>query len=106
MNYEVVISEQAENDLTEIYSYIRDVLKSEINANSVLGRLYSAMDGLGSMAKSYHLYPNEPWNSLGIRYFSVNNYSIFYSVNDSVATVIHVAYGKRNLDNVLAGTAD
>lgn len=102
MDYEVVVSEQAEDDLADIYSYIRDVLKSEINADAVLSRLYSAMEGLGSMAGSYHLYPNEPWFSLGIHYFSVNNYSIFYAINDSVATVIHVAYGRRDLDKVLA----
>ena len=41
MDYKVVISEQAEEDLADIYSYILNVLKSEINADSVLGRLYS-----------------------------------------------------------------
>lgn len=102
MDYEVVISEQAEDDLANIYSAIRDVLKSEINADAVLGRLYSALEELKIMAGSHHLYPNEPWPSLGIHYFSLKNYSVFYVVKDSVATVIHVAYGKRDLDKVLA----
>ena len=106
MGYEVVVSEQAEEDLANIYSYILNVLKSEINADAVLGRLYSAMQDLSFMAESYHLYPNEPWRSLGVHYFSVNNYSIFYvnnkDNNKSVATIIHVVYGKRELDRVLS----
>ena len=99
MEFKVVVSEQAENDLANIYSYILNELKSQINADAVLGRLYTAMENLSFTAGSHHLYPNEPWHSLGIHYFSVNNYSIFYIVDSNednpVATVIHVVYGKE-----------
>ena len=66
MDYTVVLSDQAKEDVSEIYDYIRTVLQSEANANSVLNRLYAAMDSLSYMAESYHLYPNEPWHSLGV----------------------------------------
>lgn len=102
MEYSVVLSDQAKEDIAEIYSYILNVLKSEINAESVLNRLYSAMNEICYMAESYHLYPNEPWYSKGVRYFSVGNYSIFYVVENNVATVIHVSYGRRDLDKVLS----
>ena len=55
------------------------------------------------MAESYHLYPNEPWKSKGVHYFSVGNYSIFYVADNNVATVIHVSYGRRDLDKVFIG---
>ena len=61
MEYNVVLSDQAKEDVAKIYGYILNVLKSEINAESVLNRLYSAMNELSYMAESYHLYPNEPW---------------------------------------------
>lgn len=102
MEYTVVLTEQAKEDIADIYGYILNVLKSEINAESVLNRLYSAMNDLTYMAETYHLYPNEPWHSKGVHYFSVGNYSIFYVANNSVATVIHVAYGSRELDKVLS----
>lgn len=102
MNYKVVLSDQAKDDVAEIYGYILDVLGSEINADAVFARLYSAMDDLSYMAGSYHLYPNEPWYSMGVHYFSVGNYSIFYAIEKDIATVIHVAYGKRDLDKVLS----
>lgn len=60
------------------------------------------MNGLSYMAESYHLYPNDPWYSKGVHYFSVGNYSVFYVAENNVATVIHVAYGKRDLENVLS----
>ena len=102
MDYTVVLSDQAKEDVSEIYDYIRTVLQSEANANSLLNRLYAAMDSLSYMAESYHLYPNEPWHSLGVRYFSVGNYSVFYTIAATIATVLHVSYGRRNLDNVLS----
>ena len=100
-HYEVVISEQAEEDIAKIYSYIYYDLGSEINANAVLDRLYAAIEQLSFVGESYHLYPNEPWRSRGIHYFSVNNYSVFYTTKDSIITVIHVAYGRRDLDRML-----
>ena len=102
MNYKVVLSDQAKDDIAKIYGYILSVLGSEINADAVFDRLYSAMNDLSYMAGSYHLYPNEPWYSMGIHYFSVGNYSIFYAIEKDIATVIHVSYGKRNLDKVLS----
>ena len=58
MAYTVVLTEQAKEDIADIYGYILNVLKSEINAESVLNRLYSAMNDLTYMAETYHLYPN------------------------------------------------
>ena len=102
MEYSVALSDQAKEDIVEIYDYILNVLESEINAESVLNRLYSAMNKLSYMAESYHLYPNEAWKSKGVHYFSVGNYSIFYVAENNVATVIHVSYGRRDLDKVLS----
>ena len=46
MEFSVVLSDQAKEDIAGIYDYILNVLKSEINAESVLNRLYSAIDEL------------------------------------------------------------
>lgn len=102
MEFSVVLSDQAKEDIAGIYDYILNVLKSEINAESVLNRLYSAIDELSYMAESYHFYPNGTWYSMGVHYFSVGSYSVFYVVEKNIVTVIHVAYGKRDLDNVLS----
>ena len=102
MEYTVTISGQAKEDIANIYSYILNTLQSQINADAVLNRLEKEISDLTFMAESYHLYPNEPWKSLGIHYFSVNNYSIFYTIEKDFANVIHVTYGRRDLDKVLS----
>ena len=95
MKYQVVISDQAKEDLSSIYSYILNNLKSKINADAVFKRLYEAMQDLNFMPYRYHLYPKEPWLSRGIRFFSVGNYSIFYAVDEDslTVTIIHVVCG-------------
>ena len=52
--YEIIL------DSSEIYGYILNVLKSEINAESVLNRLYSAMNELSYMA-SYFPHEKSQW---------------------------------------------
>ena len=86
MEYSVFLTEQAKSDLAEIYSYISVELKSK------------------KMPSRYHQFPNEPWLSEGVRYFTIRNYSIFYTVdeNNLCVSVVHVIYGKRNLPQVLS----
>lgn len=100
--YKVYLSNQAKEDIANIYGYILNNLKSEINADAVLNRLYSAIEKLSFLSETYHFYPKEPWLSKDVRYFSEGNYSIFYVVENDISTVIHVCYGKCDLDNVLS----
>ena len=99
MNYKVSISEQAEKDLNDIYSYIYYELKSKVSADRIAQKLYSIMASLSEMPKRFHLYPSEPWFSRGLRF----NYSVFYLVNDDVNDVLitRIAYGKRDIEKVL-----
>ena len=105
MDFTVQITEQAEADLADIYSYIFTELKSYINADAVLGRLYTEIGNLSFMADSYHLYPKEPWYSLGVHNFSINNYSIFYIIKEVdgklEARVTRITNGRRDTDRVL-----
>ncbi len=108
MDFTVQITEQAEDDLADIYSYILTTLKSSINADAVLGRLYTEIKNLSFMADGYHLYPNEPWYSRGVHYFSITNYSIFYLIKEvdgkQTARVIRVSNGKRDTNRLLNET--
>ena len=103
MNYKVSISEQAEQDLNDIYLYIYYELKSKTSADRISLRLRSAMEGLSQMPKKFHLFPMEPWFSRGVRSIPVGNYMVFYLVNDADAEVLitRIVYGRRNMKKVL-----
>lgn len=108
MIFEVQISEQADNDLREIYEYIAFELRSPDNAAKQLDRLEKAICNLSNFPEKYRRYQNEPWYSRGLRLFPVDNYLVFYIPNNDarIITVIRVMYGGRDIPNVLDDTVD
>lgn len=103
MNYKVIVSEQAERDLGDIYSYICCQLKSKSSAEKMALRLRGAMTGLSIMPKRYRVYPLEPWLSREVRSVSVGNYVMFYLVKDAESEVwiTRIVYGKRDMKKTL-----
>ena len=98
MIYSVEISGQAEKDLKGIYEYISFVLFSPVNAAKQLQQIITAISKLDYMPERYRKYEKEPWRSRGLRQMPVNNYIIFYTVNDEthIVTVTAVMYKKRD----------
>ena len=78
MMFEVEISEQADNDLREIYQYIVFELRSPENARRQLARLEKSIMSLEKMPERFRLYEKEPWHSRGLRLFPVDNYMVLY----------------------------
>ena len=103
MNYKVIVSDQAEQDLNNIYSYIYNELKSKASAERVASQLHRAMVELSMMPKRFRVYPLEPWFSRGIRSVPVGNYMLFFLVKDVNAEVwiTRIVYGKRDMTGVL-----
>ena len=87
MNYEVVLSEQADSDLRGIFEYIAFELQSPENASGQLDRLEEQILSLDIMPERYRKYENEPWKSRGLRVLPVDNYVIFY-IPDSIRMTI------------------
>jgi toxin ParE1/3/4 len=42
------------------------------------GRIMERIRSLSEMPMRYQLYGDEPWNSRELRFFSVDNYLVFY----------------------------
>ena len=97
--YEVIISGHAEKDLRDIYEYIAFELLSPDNAARLLSRLESSIKKLDVFPEAHRRYDEEPWHSRNLRVLPVDNYVVFYILdNDEMTvTVIRVIYGGRNL---------
>ena len=108
MSYTVNITDAADNDLREIFSYIAFELKSYQNAAGQLERLESAICSLSAMQESYRRYDKEPWHSRGLRRMSVDNYCVFYIPDHDRQTVeiIRIMHGSRDIDRHLEEFAD
>ena len=97
MIYSVNISAQADKDIRAIYEYIALTLMSPENANAQLSRLEDRINKLDNLPKRFAKYKNE------IRFMPVDNYLVFYTVEDvsKNVSVLRVMYGKRNIEKTL-----
>ena len=95
MSYTVTISSQADNDIRVIYEYIAFTLMSPENADAQISRFQNRIESLDNMPKRFPIYKNI------IRYMPVDNYLVFYSVDENQKTVsiLRVMYGKRDVKN-------
>lgn len=104
MSYDVHITDQAEEDLRSIYSYIAFHLHSAENASSQLDRLEAEIFSLNQFPDRYRLYEEEPWYSRGVRRFPVDHYCVFYLPNKETMRVdiIRVLYAGSDMDRIMA----
>lgn len=100
MMYEVETTDQAETDLREIYEYIAFELLSPDNASGQLVRLEAHIEGLGEFPEKFRRYDKEPWHDRGMRVMPVDNYLVFYILDEVAAlvTVIRIMYAGRDVD--------
>ena len=102
-NFKVFYSKRAEADLDVIYTYIAHDCNNTKGVQKVLRNLTACIEELSFMADSYHFYPEEPYYSQGVRYFSQGKYSIFYKIVGDTAIVIRIVNGTWDLAPILKG---
>ena len=103
MIYEVITTEQAEDDLRSVYKYIAFELLAPDHAKGQLERLEKYIFGLEEFPERFRQYEKEPWHSRGLRVMPVDNYLVFYIPDKGTATVtiIRVVYAGRDVDKQL-----
>ena len=106
--YDVLLSDEALNDLEEIYSYIAFSLQAPAAAEKQVNRIRAEIRALCSMSERYMLVDWEPWHSMKMRRFVVDNYIVFYLVNDSEATVdiVRIFYGGRDIEGIVKASTE
>ncbi len=101
MNYSIVITPQAKNDLREIFKYIAFDLQSVQNAVGQIERIEKAISSLDTMPERFKVYDKPKWRKRNLRIMPINNYLVFYipSHDNCTVTVLRIMYGGRNIDN-------
>jgi len=103
MMYDVIITSQAHLDLKMLYEYISTVLMEPTIAKKQYFRIEDAVYSLVQMPERFRQYKKEPWLRRNLRAMPVDNYIIFYTVDNSKCkvTVIRILYGRRNTEKEL-----
>ncbi len=102
-NYMVSYSQDALDDLREIYAYIaNELLVPETAANQV-GRIRKEVRSLDFMPARHALVEWEPWHSMGMHQLPVDNFIVYYLVDDEAGTVVvvRVFYGGRDIKGII-----
>ena len=99
----VVYTHSAKEDLKRIYQYILYELSAPITAQNTSDRIMDSIRSLNTMPERNPLYKEEPWYSRGVRFISVRNYLVFYTIDSKsdCVYIVRIVYGARDISRQL-----
>lgn len=102
MNYIVKIGSNAKRDINNINNYITYELNSPQSAQKLLNKIINIINTLDTSPEKYMVYPDEPLKSQSIRYFIVQKYFGFYTIDHSkkIVSIRRIIYSGRNIKNI------
>ncbi len=106
--YDVLFSDEALNDLEEIYRYIAFSLQVPVAAGMQVNRIKAEIRSLCSMPERYTLVDWEPWHSIKMHRVIVDNYIVFYLVDncEAVVDIVRIFYGGRDIEGNVKASAE
>ncbi len=99
--YTVQITDKALTDMEEIYNYIAEQLQAPENAMGQYNRIAKAIEGLNMFPERVCMMESEPERSMGLRQFSIDNFSVFYIIEDDKVIVTRVLYSASDISSRL-----
>ena len=101
--YSVIYSSKAKDDLIEIYSYIAFDLQVPDIAEGQVNRIRKTIRSLDFMPSRYITVEWEPGKSMRMHQVPVDNFVVYYVVNDDsrTVTVIRIFYGGRDIEDII-----
>lgn len=99
MKWTVSYSRDAKEDIRSIYSYIAFELLAPDTAANQYRRIAAAILKLEEMPMRFPLYKDEPWHSLGMRWFPVDNYLVFYFTDETTLGMDEILKDPEITDN-------
>lgn len=99
--YVVRITDRALADMEEIYNYIAIQLQAPENAMGQYNRIAEAIEGLNVFPERVKLMESEPERIMGLRQLVIDNYSVFYVIEDIDVIVTRVLYTAMDISRRL-----
>lgn len=101
--YKVNYSRDAIEDLRGIYTYIAETFRMPQSAASQLQRIRKKISSLEFMPARHKIVEWEPWDTLKMHQLPVDNYVIFYMINEheNAINVARILYKGRDIENIL-----
>ena len=102
-SYKIIITPDAEEDLVELRNYIADVLLARDTARNYIRTIRKEIGSLSELPARYKPVDDEPWHSRGVRRIIVNNFFVYYRIDEGHKRVyiLNVIYARRDQLRVL-----
>lgn len=99
--YRVEYSQEALVDIKSIYTYISQILHAPLTARRQVNRIRKEIRDLEAFPTRYVLVEWEPWASMKMHRLPIDNYVVFYLVDEQAMAVkiVRIVYGGRNLED-------
>lgn len=101
--YTVQITDEALADMEQLYNYIARVLLSPENAMGQYNRIADAILMLDTFPERFCIMDSEPEQSKKIRRMLVDNYSVFFIIQNDKVIVTDVLYSASDIERRLKG---
>ena len=100
--YRVEYSQEALVDIKSIYTYISQILHAPLTARRQVNRIRKEIRDLEAFPTKYVFVEWEPWASMKMHRLPIDNYIVFYFVDEQAMAVkiVRIVYGGRNLEDL------
>lgn len=101
--YKVIIDFPAEQDLTDLFFYITETLKTPDAAKRLYEKIRQEISALASMPYRCPLISEEPYSRLGVRKLFIENYIAFFLIDEAAheVHVFRILYQRREWHNLI-----
>lgn len=103
MEYRIKLTDYAVQQMEEAVRYISKTLLAPDVARKWSDRVKKEIASLGSMPRRYPLTDEEPWRTEGIHKMPVENFLVYYWIDEDakIVWVTAIVYGRRDQLNML-----
>lgn len=99
--YTVQITDKALADMEEIYTYIAEQLLAPENAIEQYNRIAEAIQNLNVFPERVRIMESEPEHAMGLRQLPIDNFLVFYVIEDNRIVVTRVLYSASDISRRL-----
>ena len=94
--YNIEYSMESKQDLIDIKRYIKYNLQEPNTTQKLITNIKNEIDSLKDNPEMYSVIDDDIIKRFKIRKLVVDNYIVFYRINDENIQIVRVMYGRRN----------
>ena len=94
--YNIEYSMESKQDLIDIKRYMKYNLQEPNTAQKLIAKIKKEIDSLKDNPEMFSIIDDDIIKRFKIRKLVIDNYIVFYRINDENIQIVRVMYGRRN----------